>query len=341
MSSNLNNYTVPELKQEARNQGLAGYSSLPRTGLINLIRGIFSPRAPATPAPRAPVMADLSQSPLQKEGFMYTISDKGEGHTIEYVTSIRSQEPYISESVRAYGPNYQQYSVLRKLYGEKAMPTNSSGRRTDGPNYGIDNPTAEEIREVLNELRELPNYDEAQLISTRTNQRLNEPEVFPFSANEDLLYELSKHLTAQQLRNLCSSNSEYRKICQTERFQQLVQNLRQPIEEFNRLLTGFQYIISDKGEGHTIEYLSPGERYNANISESVRGYPGDYRKHSILRRLYGRESMPSNTHGGNGGKTDGPNYGISNPTRAQIKEVLNELKKLPDYDPAKLTLTMI
>ena len=127
---NLGNYTVPELKQEARDLGLSGYSNVPKGGLINLIGRFFSRKPSSTPAPRP------ASPPLPATS----------GRTVRIPLTIPKR---------------------------MAPPT--------------------------------PNM---------------------IALSEDVLYELAQYLNYNALKNLCTSNREYRRICQTERFQQLIEQSR-------------------------------------------------------------------------------------------------------------------
>ncbi len=163
-----------------------------------------------------------------------------------------------------------------------------------------------------------------------------------FNTNEDLFYELSQYLTLQELRELCSTNRQYRNMCRKARFQELFKQKLQeekerPYREKINLIYDnivkcriFNYIVNDKVQFHVISYaLAHGI---SNICETVRGYQNGPRENSILRKLYDQNVMINVS----GRIIDGPNYILNSPTEKQIKEILDVLVHRSDFDINKV-----
>lgn len=86
------------------------------------------------------------------KSFNYIISDKGEGHSIYYLTpNLIVKSPTIVESVRNES-NPARHSILRELYGSAAMGKNNY-------NFRISEVIPQEVRQVLLLLSELPNFN--------------------------------------------------------------------------------------------------------------------------------------------------------------------------------------
>ena len=201
---------------------------------------------------------------------------------------------------------------------------------------------ADIINAIRDQSRNLNRLNESLSDSSVGNRNPDKSIIKLVKSNEDILYELSRHLTLKELRNLCLTNKEYQRICQHERVLELFrQKLKQEQEEmvneiYNKAKKGFNYTFTYRDEGHVLSYYP---RLGL-LAEAVRVYTDergnrleDYRQQSILRRLFGTEAMIKNTRGG---IYDGPNYRIDNSTSDQIKQVLNVLVHRPDFDINKV-----
>lgn len=153
----------------------------------------------------------------------------------------------------------------------------------------------------------------------------------------DLFTEFSKHLTVEELKNLCKTNKDYRALCSSEQFQKLVrekyvQEEKPYRDKINELLNispyGFTYPIN---KGHDISYNNiPSD---ISLWETIRDDNGDRAKNhsqiSILRKLFGVAPERQNMYL--------PDYKIDNVTPEQVNKVLNFLVHLPDFDMNKVS----
>ena len=187
----LSDYTVPELKQIARNAGQAGYSNLPKKSLLDLIGGLFSRRPTNPPPPASPPRP--ASPPIS-------------GKTVRVPLTIPE----------------------RKL---SALPAPSA----------------------------------------------------PVTLNADIIYELAQKMDHNGLRNLCSTNSEYRKLCQTPRFQRLIEQIRteklmnDKVQQVLQLVEKHDAevnltLVNDSNKRHTIRIWGPNPGgQKDHLSENIDG----------------------------------------------------------------------
>lgn len=168
--------------------------------------------------------------------------------------------------------------------------------------------------------------------------------------DENLLYEISQNLTLNELKNLCVSNHKTRLMCQTERFQQLIERKIQEKEEekeayyrdlvnkiYNKIrkTNRFHYDLFKSETRFANHYIS----YNLNdrnrprlfefIGVQSRKYiPGE----SILKGLFKQRVNSYNLLGQAEFTGYGPFFEILNPTGEEIKRVLNILVHQSDFD---------
>lgn len=161
--------------------------------------------------------------------------------------------------------------------------------------------------------------------------------------SEDLFYELVEKLPVNKIKDLCSTNRQYRATCQKERFQKLFK--RKAAEESEAFYTElakfisneakhFNYQISWKDEGHNLLYIN--YENHKRWSEEVRVYTDengqsfkDYRDQSILKQVFGDEAMPLDSRGQ---RRFGPHFLINNSTVEQTAQVLRALLNKPFFD---------
>lgn len=176
MNRTIDNYTIGELKNLIRNQGL---SLNQREELIKSFQQLLSElnsHITLVGGIRPTVLMNRTRKVRNvndiynkvKNGFSYIISEKEGGHSLDYVPKTNGYEPVLTELVRVhsgvYAPDYRNQSILRNLFGSNAMPTTVRGIVSDGPNYVFENPTVDQVKEVLNVLVNRPDFDEAKLV---------------------------------------------------------------------------------------------------------------------------------------------------------------------------------
>ncbi len=162
------------------------------------------------------------------------------------------------------------------------------------------------------------------------------------NVNRDIFYELLKYLELNNVKNLCSSNREIRKICQDKRFEQLFkEKLKEEKEEkiyqekVNKIFYKIKYGFYNKidHEIHKIVYYGTPKGQVLEEEFKVDKSDNDYRKQSILRRLFGEEAMIRSKGRKKGGvRYDGPRYKLIKPTEEKVKKVLNVLVRQPNLD---------
>lgn len=148
----------------------------------------------------------------------------------------------------------------------------------------------------------------------------------------DLFTELSKHLTLKELKNLCTTNQEYRALCSTERFQRLlkekqVQEDKPYQDKIDQILAkgsrGFSYYVDQKG--HTISYNNTPR--DVSLWENIRDLNMNQRPNfsqvSILRKIFGVTPLRPSWLG--------PDYIVENVTPEEVRKLLNELVRRTDF----------
>lgn len=148
----------------------------------------------------------------------------------------------------------------------------------------------------------------------------------------DLFTELSKHLTLDELKNLCTTDRKYRAICQSERFQKLLREKYEREKSYrdkiNEILksgaSGFTYYLDN--QGHTISYNNiPND---VSLWEMIRDRNGkrvqNFSQKSVLRKLFGIAPEILDRYR--------PDYIVRNVTLDEVKLMLNELVHREDFD---------
>ena len=143
--------------------------------------------------------------------------------------------------------------------------------------------------------------------------------------NPNLIYELMEHLDVTTIRKLCSSDAQWQKICQEERFRHLIQS-----KLVNELFYRISYEVG-------LEYIvNPTSRHNISISfdrieERNLGYQN--REERI------RNSILLNNIDSNELAHDMQYIVVvlKDPTDEQIREVLEILVKLPDFERKRVS----
>ncbi len=155
-----------------------------------------------------------------------------------------------------------------------------------------------------------------------------------FTENADLFYELSKHLTVRELRKLCVIDQKYRKICQTERFQQLFRKRIQQEKELvyniiDNILEGKIFEYNIKAEDHILLISAIGYEFfiRENINYSKDGHV-KFNK-SLLYKLY-----PYNTSANN--RNTYTRFDIRNVTAIYAQKLLNMLISRDDFKWSKI-----
>ncbi len=169
----------------------------------------------------------------------------------------------------------------------------------------------------------------------------------PNQLHPDILTEMNQYLTVNDLKNFARSNQEMHKIYQTKRLQQLCQQkyqeekesklVNQILQQFNN---GFKYVLVPNK--HFINYINGAEDYVSlvtdytmpdyiyeTISLNEKGYPN---WDSVLFNLFKDKVKISSDN-------DGLNrYMLYNSTLEQLKQVIQALVKLPNFDKNNLHL---
>ena len=123
-----------------------------------LVRQKFSQSNQGVANPTQKLIDDILNN---NKGFTYTVNNKGEGHTITYLKGNYGGEEIsrFMESVRSYGPEHENYSILLDLYGNEAKGKNSKGQIMFSPNYSLEKPDRAEVRQILRAITSLPDFD--------------------------------------------------------------------------------------------------------------------------------------------------------------------------------------
>lgn len=177
-------------------------------------------------------------------------------------------------------------------------------------------------------------------------QGATDPTVLP----EDILYELTKHLSISELKQLCSTNRQYAKLCQSPRFQQIInqekaerekeRQLQATINELYQFIVnpefikridtniidvGFHYRINPK---HTIliKYIPTQE--NKPQFKILEFYENTVNDQSILLQTFDKtQSTPlSNTRISLNGERD----------ENDVRKLLNVLIRRPDFNRSEV-----
>ena len=161
--------------------------------------------------------------------------------------------------------------------------------------------------------------------------------------NVDTFYELCQYLTLAELLNLCKSNKEIQRLCQSERLPNLFQQKFQAEERERKLklvneilqnsANGFKYtIVPNK---HILTYHNGQNEYISIVTEfSAPDYIMEMRynteKQSVLIELFGDKiSVSSETDVGNRPFT---RYMLYDSTQEQLMQVISALVNLPNFD---------
>lgn len=176
----------------------------------------------------------------------------------------------------------------------------------------------------------------------------------PNNLPDDILYELTQHLSISELKALCSTNQQYAKLCQSPRFSEIINREKAKIEQEKQLqatinelyqgivnagFNGVTYNIDNKDHTLTMKYgRNPDKEYRFYTSESMpidrnakNMWAASHNK-SILHKLFGEQAQSKSRYG----YVTIALYPAADETQA--RKILDVLVRRPDFDRSNVVI---